>query len=336
MIRGFRRQAGGIATNDVTAGARERRGVALFAALWLVVAIGVVALQFSLEARERRLAAANTIELAEARAAAMAGVEHAHARLDRVLRQRALQGAGPENRRAADAWLDSDTLVMIDADSGDLRYEVRVRDVNGALNINSASENQLRLFLTALDFDYGLADELAQCIMDWRDTDVMRRSRGAEREAYVAEERVVLPRDGAFQQLDELLHVMHMTPEIYDSIRPFLTLVGNGQIHVNSAPEPVLASISGMTDAAITGLMRVRSTGRRVISIQDLRAVAGNLPAAVTGTGNNATLSFQTRNVVVTSTGWNHGGRTPFQVEALITRSAAASAGSNVSWRRSR
>src|SRR5688500_5522821 len=96
-------------------GTEARRGVALFAALWLVVAIGVVALQFSIEARERRLAAANTIELAEARAAAMAGVEHAHARLDRVLRQRAIQGAGTANLRAADPWLDADTLVTIDA-----------------------------------------------------------------------------------------------------------------------------------------------------------------------------------------------------------------------------
>ena len=313
----------------------DRRGVALFAALWLVVAIGVVALQFSLEARERRLAAANTIEIAAARAAAMGGVEHAHARLDRFLRDRTRQGAIPGNRRAFDPWADADTLVALDADSAGLRYQVRVRDVNGALNINMATENQLRLFLGSLGYDYGLADELAQSILDWRDTDVMRRARGAEREAYVDEQRVVLPRDGSFQELDELLHVMHMTPEIYDSIRPFLTLLGNGQINVNAAPEPVLASISGMTEAGIGAVVRLRSAGGRIQTIAELRRLVGTLPSSVT-TGTNGTVTFDTRNLAATSTGWNRGGRTPFQVEALITRVTGTGTTSAVTSRRSR
>ena len=309
----------------------DRRGVALFAALWLVVAIGVVALEFSLEARQRRLAAANTVELAEARAAAMGGIEHAHARLDRVLRQPPLRGAAAA-LRAADPWIDADTLLRLDEDVDSLPYRVTARDVNASLNINRANEAQLRLFFTRLGFDYGLADDLAQSILDWRDTDVMRRARGAEREAYLEQGRLVLPRDGSFQELDDLLHVMHMTPEIYDSIVPFLTIRGDGRINVNTAPEPVLRSLAGMSDAAIATIIRTRDTGRRIQNLSALTALTRSLGSTVTP----RSVGFETTNLVVTSTGWNRGRRTPFKVEALITRTTGNTPTSTVSQRRSR
>ena len=50
---------------------RGRRGVALLAALWLVVAIATVALQFSLEARERRTVGILASERGIQRAAAL-------------------------------------------------------------------------------------------------------------------------------------------------------------------------------------------------------------------------------------------------------------------------
>ena len=310
----------------------ERRGVALFAALWLVVAIGVVALEFSLEARQRRLAAANTIELADARAAAAGGIEHAHARLDRALRQPALQGPSA-TLRAADPWLDADSLLRLDDEADSLPYDVTARDLNSALNINRVTESQLLLFLTRLGYDYGLADELAQCIMDWRDTDIMRRARGAEREAYLAAGRVVLPRDGSFQELSDLLHVMHMTPEIYDSIAPFLTVRGSDRrINVNTAPEPVLRSLAGMSDAATAAIVRARENGRRFRTLGDIVSVTGSLGSTVR-TGAGGTIAFEATTLLLTSTGWNRGRRTPYRIEALITRTTGANPTSRISQR---
>jgi general secretion pathway protein K len=293
-----------------------RRGVALFTALWLVVAIGIVGLQFSLEARERRLAAANTVEIAQSRAAALAGVEHAQARLERLVRQMPLTGTGVANLRSQDPWLDADTLVRIDGDVGGARYEVRVRETGSALNPNRATEDQLRMLLTRLGFDYGLSDQLAQCIMDWRDDDVMHRNRGAERDQYVAAKRLILPRDGPLQSLPELLQVMHMTPEIFDSIAPFLTLEGNGQINVNSAPPAVMATLPGVGDAGVASIMRLRGAGRRIMTVAELRTITGGSGPALT----TRQVAFEARSVVVTSTGWNQGSRTPFLVEAVITR----------------
>lgn len=311
----------------------DRRGVALFAALWLVVAIGIVGLQFSLEARERRLAAANTVEIAQSRAAALAGVEHGQARLERLARQLALPGTAAARLRSQDPWLDADTLVRIDAEVGGARYEVRMRETGSALNPNRATEDQLRMLFTRLGFDYGLSDQLAQCIMDWRDDDVMHRTRGAEREQYVAEKRMILPRDGPLQDLSELLHIMHMTPEIYDSIASFLILEGNGQINVNSAPPAVLATLPGVSDATVAGIMRARGAGRRIVTLAELRALTGG-PATTLTTRQ---VGFEARSVVVTSTGWNQGGRTPFRIDAVITRGTNTSGpATTVTSRRSR
>ena len=50
---------------------KPRRGVALLAALWLVVAIAAVALQFSMEARERRTLGIMASERGQQRALAL-------------------------------------------------------------------------------------------------------------------------------------------------------------------------------------------------------------------------------------------------------------------------
>ena len=298
--------------------AGNRRGVALFAALWLVVAISVVGLQLSLEARERRLAAANAVEIAQSRASARAGIEHGQARLERLARQLTLpaQAAG---LRSQDPWLDADTLFRIDADVGGARYEVRVRETGSALNPNRANELQLRLLFTRLGYDYGLADQLAQSIMDWRDEDVMHRSRGAEREQYLADERIILPRDGPLQDLSELLHVMHMTPEIYDSIAPFLMLEAGSRVNVNSAPPEVLATVPGISDVVLAGIMRVRGAGQRIVNAAELTRLASGSGVSIPANR----VKFNADTLLMTSTGWNEGGRTPVRIEAIIRRGAS-------------
>ena len=217
-------------------GRTDRRGVALFVALWLVVAIGVISLQFGIEGRQQRLIAANILELADARAAAHGGVEHTIARLERTLRLPRVTGQGANVLRAADPWLDADTLVRIDEDTTGTRYRVRVSDLASRLNVNNATEAQLRLLFTRLGFDFSTADRAAQSIIDWRDPNNLNRPQGAEREQYIREDLLVLPRDGPIQEVAELRRVMGITEEMYDSVAPFLRVDGAAAINVNSAP----------------------------------------------------------------------------------------------------
>jgi general secretion pathway protein K len=287
--------------------------VALFAALWLVVALAVVALQFSLEARDRRLTASNTLEIADARAVATAGIEHGLARLERARRQPTLTGgSSAASMRAADPWLDPETFFAIDDTLGGGRYIVEVHDVGATLNINSATEQEIRALLIALDFDGLTADDVSRCIMDWRDTNILPRSRGAERDQYLDDDRLVLPRDGPFQTVPELLHVMNVTQEIYDSIAPFLRVDGAAQINVNSAPDAVLQTLPGMSRGAAETVVRIRQQGRRITSMNELRQLTG-----IANINNNRVI-FMTTEVRVTSTGWNQGRHTAVRIDALV------------------
>jgi hypothetical protein len=91
---------------------RPRKGFALLAAMWLIVAIAAVALQFSLEARERRLLGINTAERGRGRAAATGALNSTQAALEAALRQ----GPGTGNAtmalmRGSDPWLDASSYA---------------------------------------------------------------------------------------------------------------------------------------------------------------------------------------------------------------------------------
>src|SRR5262249_9652391 len=99
---------------------RPRRGMALLAALWLVVALATVALQFGIEAHQRRQFGILVSERGQQRALAIGAFALTRAKLEQALR------VGPQNvngsigiLRAADPWLDIDSLYtgMVYVDS---------------------------------------------------------------------------------------------------------------------------------------------------------------------------------------------------------------------------
>ena len=89
---------------------RERRsGFALVATLWLLIALGAVGLDAALRSRARRQAAANVLDGARARAAALAGSEYARSMLTA-----ALLGQAEELRRAMGFKRSTERMTQID------------------------------------------------------------------------------------------------------------------------------------------------------------------------------------------------------------------------------
>jgi general secretion pathway protein K len=265
---------------------KSRRGVALLAALWLVVAIAAVALQFSMEAHERRTIGLLASERGAQRAAAMGALALTQARLEQALRV-APSGNNVQILRASDPWLDADSTysgaVFVDS----LEVDVQARDLGEKLNINLVNENELQTFFSFLLGDYAKSTQLAQSIMDWRDVDSMPRPSGAERDAYIKAEMLALPTNGPFREIEELQNVMGMTPEIYAVASPYLTTHGSAQVNLNTAPVPVLRSLPGMTDATLTRILQLRSQGRRIESVNEIFPSAQNgrrpLPGQLAG-----------------------------------------------------
>jgi type II secretory pathway component PulK len=338
---------------------RRRHGFILVAALWLIVALGAVGLDASLRSRTRRLAAANVLDQTRARAAATAGTEYARSRLTAAMLDRAfeLRNERLSNARTAraqqsaarasvnslfrssdpfdDPWREPQELVAPEMAFGDTRYTLRVQDTGASLNLNAADERMLRQFFAqGLRVDYPLADRLAQAILDWRDEDDIPRIGGGEREEYLAARMPVLTPNRDFAELDELRHVLGMTPELYDQAREFLTLVGSGDVNVNAAPEAVLLALPGMTPAAVTTLLRARTAGQTPRSAAELRALMPRGTRALLedeGARLNRVTTFRTNEVEIIADG--RVENSPIRVRARVVV-ARSNTGAVVVWRK--
>jgi type II secretory pathway component PulK len=239
------------------------------AALWLVVAIAAVALQFSLEARERRSIGILTSERGMQRGLALGALSLVQARLDQAMRAgpSTANNPGIAQLRSGDPWFDVDGTfsgpVMVDSASVD----VVAHDLGEYLNINQATEQDLRAFFSFLLDDFEKATQLSEAILDWRDADSIPRPNGAERDDYIRAEKLALPTNLPFRDVSDLQDVMGMTPEIYAKVSPYLTTRGNGRVNLNTAPLPVLRALPGMTDATLNTIVQMRSQGRRISSV---------------------------------------------------------------------
>lgn len=309
-----------------------RPGFALIAALWLTVAISAVALEFTLWARTRRLAAANLVEAAAARAAARAGLQHLESRLAARLVGYE-PGAAPLGE-LVDPWWGVDSLLVATQALGTARYRVDARDAASMLNLNVAPEAELTRFFAALGAPESEADRVAEAILDWRDADDEPRAAGAERDAYLAHGRRVLPRNAPMEDVSELRDVLGVTDELYARALPHVTVQGGGAVNLNSAGAPVLLSLPGMTEAAVEAALRRRLEGRPLVSILDLAyelppdaryALEAEAPDLAART------VLEVQQVELRSTGWTPGSPVRATVHALVSRNGK---GMHLDWLR--
>lgn len=306
---------------------RDTRGFALMAALWLVVLVGVTGYELSARSRIRRLAVANALEMTQATAAVEASLETVRGTLENRLthpldnRARALTDA------TLDPWGDpalfrADTMRL-----GDERAVAQVYDAGARLNLNRATEDDVRRLLVALRIDANEADRLAQRILDWRDRDTFRRTRGAERDDYLRNGARTLPSDADFARVEEIREIEGMTPALYARVAPLLTVLGTGQINVNSAPAPVLASLPGVGGEAIAVMLRAQDSARPFRTLEELtlRLSPGARQSIVDAGGDlMQRLTFETREVVVEAEGWLDGSPARARAEALYAKGGDA------------
>jgi general secretion pathway protein K len=303
---------------------RSERGFALFVAMWLLAVIAALGLSVGHEGRGRALAAANRSEGAIALAAAHAGIAHARVRLARGLDE-AERSRGATWRR--DPWGSLDTLLAEPQRLGEASYEVRFRDAGAALNLNRATDRDLHTLLLALRMDAVQAATVADAILDWRDADDAPRVRGAERAQYLQRGHLVLPANRPFREVAEIRHVLGMTPEIYERLRPHLTVHGSGRININAAAAPVLYTLPGITDAVVAAVIQRREGGRPVASFHELvTTVSGRARSVLISNLQRLydRATFVTEEIEVVSMGLGPGGLAHARVEAVLVPSGTA------------
>ena len=175
-----------------------RRGVAMIAALWLVVAISVVALPSRSTPRSAGRSGINAAERA-GRPPRSARWPRRRPRSTTALRRTGRTSRHwPAPARAIPGW------VWIRSSPGrSHRQHARrraARDLGTQLNINDLKEDQLKAFFGYTLNDYVKADQLAHTIIDWRDLDDIARLDGDEIDGYMKKGLLALPANGPFRR----------------------------------------------------------------------------------------------------------------------------------------
>ena len=310
---------------------RARGGFALLTALALLVMITVAALERTAIAKPRRLAMAGVVDHAVLGALAIGGVEHAR---EQLMQQTPL---GPMQLRRTpansfDRWSAAEGTVLTGS-TGELRYRVELHDAGARLNINAATEDQMRKLLLALRVDARRADQVAQAFADWLDPDQLRRTNGAERSDYLRDGRMVLPDDGPFESVAMLRFVMGVDDSLDRLLRPYVTTFGSGRIDINAAARPVLLTIPGMTEEAVSLVLRYRQQGR---SVTDLFRFADELSGGAREQLRAAlpvlqkTVVLEPREMHVLSVATRPASSARVRVDAIISRDDEG----RVVWRR--
>jgi general secretion pathway protein K len=209
--------------------AARARGLALVAVLWMVAALMVTATGVVYAVRGEVRSVASFREMAAAAALGDAGI---------AVAARELAAAKSQESRLLQSELAFEQAAI----------GIRIVPLTGLIDLSAAPEPLLtELIAVAGEVDRGRAARLAQRIIDWRDADDQPQPDGAEDAAYAAAGSPFRTRGGPFESTEDLLQVLDVDFDLYERLRPLVTvhLRGSGRVDPAAAPLPVLRVLAG-------------------------------------------------------------------------------------------
>jgi len=293
----------------------NRKGLVLIAVLWTVVVLMVIVAVLGRTCRLDMKVTMARMDAVRGKWACRAGVEKAVA---------VLNEDETENDTLLDTWSDNAE------DFNDVMLEgcllnIRVIDEASKLNINVVTKEQL------MGLPYML-EEIADAIIDWRDTDDMPSGAGVEGGYYEGLEFGYRARNGPFRTIRELLMVKDVTDDLFygedtnfngqldynerdgDETPPtddgddeldlgwinYLTCYTpaqgtNAQVNINTAPEAVLTALLG-------GDQDAERTALEIIGFRESTENGIEKPADLTDNGVISNSDFSSIEAYVTVT----------------------------------
>jgi type II secretory pathway component PulK len=177
----------------------KKKGLVIIAVLWTAVLLTVMAAVLGRKSRLDMKVCMARMEAVRCKWAARAGIEKAIA----VLKEDATEN---QTDGLLDLWSNNDEDFN-NVPLNRCRFSVQVIDEASKLNINTATKEQL----------LGLPDmveEIADAIIDWRDTDDTPSGAGVESGYYESLPYGYMARNGPFKTIRELLLVKDVTEEL--------------------------------------------------------------------------------------------------------------------------
>jgi general secretion pathway protein K len=291
----------------------NRKGFVVVVVLCMVVMLGVLLLGFNHKTRANLRAVDDFRKSEQAFNCARAGLNIAIAAI----------------RNTGDIHTNKTLLNLFSGEStfdiGDGKCSVAVAEENGKLNINLLKDKTGRLDRSRIeqllrlidlmnqehpghsDISYGLVPS----IIDWTDNDdevtylpfIKHENLGAESAYYGTLEPPYKCKNTPLDTTEELLLVKGVTSQVYERIRDYITVYGEGEININCAPKRVIESLSEKMDAALAQLLINRREIKPFESVMELRDVPGMTDDIYYTIKKTATVSPAERHYRITSRG---------------------------------
>jgi len=250
---------------------RTDQGTILIFALWTLALLVVFAVYIGIGIRQRMIFAERLESRNKLYYAAVSGVRKAMAVLDQV---RSVPGstfftatkkALLNNEEDFSSIELNDASVEVTYDFFDKSLEQNKKqygmiDEASKININSTSLRALiRLFQIVLGWDVEPAERLALAIVNWRTSGESELKGFFSDEYYENLEHPYAPKNASFETLDELLLVEGMNGEIFERLRNFITVYGDGRVNINTASFEALRAMG--FDQALSAKIIERRAG---------------------------------------------------------------------------
>jgi len=121
-------------------------------------------------------------------------------------------------------------------------------------------------------------------------------------------------RQAPVTRFGELARVPGVGDALALALAPYVTVVGDGLVDVNAAPEAVLAALPGVGAGKAQALLARRDAGEVFASVDEFRPPAGS-GAAVTVNGVAMTISPS--RLLIVSRGWQRGEPLTHEIQAV-------------------
>jgi general secretion pathway protein K len=216
---------------------RARTGVALVIVLGLLIVLGALAGEVARAVRLEANTVASLRARTVARYAAESGVALAEQRLRTLLDSTSSVADRIALLNHREAWL----APLREVPLGDARFGVTVVDLNARLDLNRSETTALRNLFARFTSE-SEASAIAAAI-----------------------------REAPLARLAELSSIPGVDDALALAVAPYVTVWGDGGVNVNSAPEPVLASLPALGEAGARALIQRRESGESFLNYSDLR-----------------------------------------------------------------
>lgn len=231
------------------------RGSILIMVLWAVSLLSAFAVIIGAQVRQKLTAAYRLDERGKLYYLCDAGVKKAAAFFRREQQGKAYDALndlwsvnpGEFQDIAVGDGISAVSYDTADAVTGEVFPRYGMTDEERKINIHKADRPQMKiLFEIVSGLDETDAQDLAASIIDWRDADSESQlaGGGAESGYYHNLPEPYDAKNAPCAIIEELLLVKGMTREMFDKLKDYITMYGDGKININTASAQVLRALN--------------------------------------------------------------------------------------------